>query len=193
MSTPTTIFIDTSIFDQSAYDLNAASFRAFRLLAKPIRLKLLIPDPIAREIHRHISERSHAALKSIAEEFANLSFLIEANWEGEAEDIEVTDFDELEYYVVGIGDYSYILSFTSEISFSAYVSYWDLETAIYDEGDVIPWNQIEGRVETTVSVSGTVKIMTDENERSILECHNTEFDQDYIEIDREPDEFQSNC
>ena len=41
----------------------------------------------------------------------------------------------------------------------------------------------------TTSLSGTVKIMTDENENSILECHSVEFDQDYIEMDREPDEF----
>ncbi|OHB80450.1 MAG: hypothetical protein A2Z25_08875 [Planctomycetes bacterium RBG_16_55_9] len=344
MGTPTTIFIDTSIFDESAYNFNSASFKAFRSLVKSLKLKLLMPDPTAREIRRHISERSHTAVKSIqdaarrapflsqlddwplnkttenalvfdlighvekqsadfyaifevhtldyaginiveimnwydweqapfsdrkksefpdafcvailneyhkatseniavisrdgdfksacekykhllyfpslasyaealqredervdrihellskddsivrksiSEQFQDLSFFIEANWEGDAEDIEVTDFDELEYHVVGIGDHSYIISFTAEISFSAYVSYWDLETATYDEGDVIPWHKIEGLVETTTSVSGTLKIATDEKERAIIECHSTEFDQDSIEIDTKPDE-----
>ena len=345
MGTPTTIFIDTSIFDESAYNFNSASFKAFRSLVKSLKLKLLIPDPTAREMRRHISERSHAAVKSIqdaarrapflsqlddwplnkrsehelvydlighvehqladfyatlevqkldyaginiaeimnwydcgqapfsdrkksefpdafcvaiineyhkasgeniaiisrdgdfksacanhkhllhfpslasyaeaiqredervdqihellskndaivrksiSEEFQDLTFLIEANWEGDAEDIEVIDFDELEYHVVGIGDHSYIISFAAEISFSAYVSYWDLETATCDEGEIIPWNKIEGRVEATTSVSGTLKIMTKEKEDTIVECHSTEFDQDYIEIDSKPDDF----
>ncbi len=345
MSIPTTIFIDTSIFDECAYNFNSASFKAFRSLIKSLKLKLLVPDPTTREISRHIHERSHSAVKSIQDavrrapflrqldnwplntktenslvfdlvdhvekqlaefyedfevhnldyagieiseimdwydwnqapfsdrkkkefpdafcvaiineyhkanseniaiisrdgdfkaacekhkhllyfpslasyaeaiqredervdrihkllskddsivrksisaQFQDLSFYIEANWEGDAEDIEVTDFDELEYHVVGIGDHSYIISFVAEISFSAYVSYWDLETAIYDEGDVIPWDKIEGQVETTTSVSGTLKIVTDEKEGAILECHSTDFDQDYIEIDSKADEF----
>ena len=303
MSTPTTIFIDTSIFDESAYNLNSASFKAFCVLVKSLRAKLLVPDPMEREIRRHIWERSRAAVKSIedaarrapflsqladwplkrttkdrlvltlnehvekefadfyaifevhkldytginiaeimnwhewrqapfsdkksnefpdalciaimneyhkgsgdniaiisldsdfksacakhkhllyfpslasyaeaiqredervdrihellskddtiirkaiSEEFRNLSFLIEANWEGDAENIEVSDFDESEYYVVGIGDHSYIISFAAEISFSADVSYWDLATATYDEGEVIPFRiELKGRL-----------------------------------------------
>jgi len=345
MSTPTTIFIDTSIFDETAYNLNSASFKAFRSLVKTLKLKLLLPDPTAREIKRHIWERSRSAVKSIedaarrapflrqlnswplnktnknalvydlkshvekelsefyeifethgldytginineimnwydwkqapfsnkkknefpdalsiailnqyhksfgdniaiisldgdfklacakhkhllyfpsltsyaesiqredervgrihqilcdddsivrksiSEEFPNLSFLIEANWEGESEEIELTDFNELEYHVVGIGDHSYIISFDAEISFSAYVSYWDLETAVYDEGEAHPLYKIEGQVETETSISGTLKIRTDDKENNISECYSTEFDQDYISIDDEPDEY----
>lgn len=345
MSTPTTIFIDTSIFDESAYNLNSASFKAFRSLAATQNLRLLMPDPTAREIRRHIRERSHVAVKSIedaarrapflrqlhnwplnktnknalvyhlqdhvekelldfyaifeileldytginineimnwydwkqapfssrkksefpdalsiailnqyykssgenigiisldgdfklacanhkhllyfpsltayaeavqrederidkihqilsdddsivqksiSEEFPNLTFFIEADWEGEAEDVELTDFNELEYYVVGIGDHSYIISFDAEISFSAYVSYWDLETAVHDEGEAHPLYKIEGRVETLTSISGTLKITTDEGENEIAECYGVEFDQDYISIDNEPDEY----
>jgi len=343
MSIPTTIFIDTSIFDESAYNLNSARFKAFRSLAETFNLKLLIPDPTAREIRRHIRERSQSAVKSledaarrapflsqlddwplngtnkaalanklknhiekglsdfyknfeihkldyrgieikeimnwydwghapfsdkkknefpdafsiaslnqyhkssneniaivsqdvdfklacvkhnhflhfpslpayteaiqrederidkihrmlsdndsiirksISEEFPNLSFLIEANWEGEAEDIELLEFNELEYYVVGIGHHNYIVSFDAEISFSAYVSYWDLETAVYDKAEAYPLHKIEGHCETATSISGTFKITTDENEEQITSCNSVEFEQDYISIGDESD------
>ena len=345
MSTPTTIFIDTSIFDESAYNLNSASFKAFRSLVKTLNVKLLIPDPTAREIRRHIRERSQTAVKSIEDaarrapflrqldnwplngthknalanklqhhvekelsdfftnfeihelnytgidiseimdwydweqapfsnrkknefpdafsiatinqyhkasgdniaiiskdgdfkiacsnhkhllyypsltayaeaiqrederidkihqilsgddsivrdsisgEFPNLSFLIEANWEGEAEDIELSDFNELEYHVIGIGYHSYIISFDAEILFSAYVSYWNLETAVYDKGEAYPLHKIEGRAETVTSISGTFKVITDESENEITFCNNIEFDQDYISIGDEFDEY----
>lgn len=338
MSIPTTIFIDTSIFDESAYNLRSARFKAFCSLAKKLNLKLLIPDPTSREIRRHIWECSQSAVKSledaarrapfltqlddwplnetdkfalankleshierglsdfynnfethkldykgikieeimdwydwghapfsvkkknefpdafsiaalnqyhkssneniaivsqdgdfksacgkhkhllyfpslpayteaiqrederidkihqmlsdndsivrksISEEFPDLSFLIEANWEGEAEDIELLEFNKLEYYVVGIGHHSYIVSFDAEISFSAYVSYWDLETAVYEKGEAYPLYKIEGSVETETSISGTFKIETDENEEQISSCNSFEFEQDYISI-----------
>ena len=341
MSIPTTIFIDTSIFDESAYNLSSARFKAFRSLAEKLNLKLLIPDPTAREIRRHIRERSQSAVKSlenaarrapflsqlddwplngtnkvalankleshtkkglsdfyknfethkldyrgveieeimnwydwkhapfsdkkknefpdalsisslnqyykssneniaivshdgdfksacakhkhllyfpslpayteaiqrederidkihqmlsdndsivresISEEFPILSFLIEANWEGEAEDIELLEFNELEYYVVGIGHHNYIVSFDAEITFSAYVSYWDLESAVYEKGEAYPLHKIEGRSETETSISGTYKIETNENEEQITSCNRVEFDQDYISIDDE--------
>lgn len=343
MNTPTTIFIDTSVFDESAYNLSSARFKAFHSLPKNFKLKLLIPDPTDREMRRHIRERSHSAVKSledaarrapflnqlndwplnetnkvalankleehierglsdfrnnfeiqeldyrgieireimnwydwghapfsdkkknefpdafaiaslnqyhkssneniaiisqdrdfksacsnhkhflyfpslpayiealqgederidkvhqmlsindlivrkmISEEFSNLSFIIEANWDGEAEDIELSDFNEIAYFVVGIGHHNYIVSFDAEISFSAYVSYWDLETAVYDSGEAYPLHKIEGRAETVTRISGTFKITTDENEEQIISCNSVDFEQDYISIGDEPE------
>ena len=97
------------------------------------------------------------------------------------------DFNELEYYVVGIGHHSYIVSFDAEISFSAYVSYWDLETAVYDKGEAYPLHKIEGRGETITSISGTCKIATNENETQIASCNSVEFEQDYISISDDSD------
>lgn len=338
MNIPPTIFIDTSIFDESAYNLNSAKFKAFRSLAENINLKLLIPDPIDREIRRHIRERSQTAVKSledaakrapflrqlsnwplneknsliltaelkknieddlsdlysnfevvklgykgieinevmnwydwrqapfsdkkknefpdafaiaslkqyhkssgdniaiiskdrdfeatcknnkyflyfpslpayteaiqgederinqvhqiltnndavvrkaIAEEFTDLSFLIEANWDGEASEIEVSNFNEIEYFVVGIGHQNYIISFDAEISFSAYVSYWDLETAVHDGGEAYPLHKIEEYTETVTSISGTFKLTTDESKKHIISCNSVHFEQDYISI-----------
>ena len=75
MSIPTTIFIDTSIFDESAYNLSSARFKAFRSLAETLNLKLLIPDPTAREIRRHIRERSQSAVKSLEDAARRAPFL----------------------------------------------------------------------------------------------------------------------
>jgi hypothetical protein len=146
-------------------------------------------DERVDKVHHMLSSNDSIVRKSISEEFPNLSFLIEANWDGEAEDIELSDFNEIEYYVVGIGHHNYIVSFDAEISFSAYVSYWDLETAIYDSGEAYPLHKIEGRAETATSISGTFKITTDDNEEIITSCNSLEFEQDYISIGDESDYF----
>jgi hypothetical protein len=54
MSVPSTIFIDTSIFDETAYNFEAASVEAFRQAIGGANLTLLMPDPTKREIRRHI-------------------------------------------------------------------------------------------------------------------------------------------
>ena len=345
MNIPKALFIDTSIFDGLAYNFKSTKFGVIRSLGKKFRLKLLIPDPIEREINRHIADRSESAVKSlentarkapfltqldswplknnektalvyqlqahvekelldffdnfevikldytgvdineimnwynwkyapfsdkkksefpdafavaclnqyhktsgdniavvssdgdynlvcqrykhflyfpsltayaeavqyederiekihkilsaddliirnaISEEFPDLTFLVEANWDGEVYDIELIDFNEIEYHVIGTGHHNYIISFDAEIFFSAYVSYWDLETAVYDEGEAYPLFKIEGRIEQNSTISGTCKITTDEAEKEIIDCNNIEFDQDYISIDAVPDEY----
>jgi len=345
MNTPKTIFIDTSIFDGLAYNFRSTKLQVIRSLGKRLRLKLLIPDPIEREIKRHIMDRSKSAVKSlentvhkapfltqldswplknndkttlvyqlqehvekellnfldnfeviklnykgvdineimdwydwkyapfsdkkksefpdafavaclnqyhkisgdniavvssdgdyslvcqrykhflyfpsltayaeavqyederikkihkilstddsvirnaISDEFSNLMFLVEANWDGEVYDIELVDFNEIKYHVIGTGHHNYIISFDAEIFFSAYVSYWDLETAVYDKGEAYPLFKIEGRIEQDSTISGTCKISTDAAEKKITDCNNIEFDQDYISIDAIPDEY----
>lgn len=65
MSVPSTIFIDTSIFDETAYNFDAASVGAFRQAIHDLGLTLLMPDPTKREILRHIDERAATAVKSL--------------------------------------------------------------------------------------------------------------------------------
>ncbi len=338
MTIPFTLFIDTNIFDESNYNFHSASIKAFRQAIKSKSMKLLLPDPIEREIRRHISERSQTAVnslknaartapflkqldgwplnkksnielvvtledqvekelknfyktfkliklgydkidikeimnwydwkeppfsdkkrkefpdafcvailnqhfkqtkefiavistdndlkeacnkhkhllyfpslsayaesiqkenqlikkvhkiiatddtlikKAIAEEFPNRIFIIEANWDGEAEDIEVIDFVQIEYHIVGIGDQSFIISFDAEIEYSAYLTYDDLETAIYDGGVAYPIHKIEGEIQTTTSISGTLKVTTKDNNKKISGCESVEYDQDDIVI-----------
>ncbi len=81
MNTPKTIFIDTSIFDKLAYNFRSRKLEAIRSLGKKLHLRLLIPDPIEREIKRHIAERSVSAVKSLEDAARRAPFLTQLdNW-----------------------------------------------------------------------------------------------------------------
>jgi hypothetical protein len=62
---PRVILVDTSIFDQQAYNFASAALTQLTSIAMSKQLTLLLPDPIEREVIRHIKERSHAALKAL--------------------------------------------------------------------------------------------------------------------------------
>ena len=96
---------------------------------------------------------------AIKEHFPLLSFYIEANYEGDAQDIEVEDVEFIDLNIVNIGDSEVSIGFSANISFSAYVSYDNLETATYDSEDkvLIPWEMVEGTVHDEVSVTGIMK------------------------------------
>lgn len=71
MPLPRTIVIDTNVFDQHAYHFASPTIQKFVDLAKVEKFTLLLPDPLHREIKRHISEKSHAvaaALKKVSRE-----------------------------------------------------------------------------------------------------------------------------
>ncbi len=104
-------------------------------------------DTSVKKIHRLLKKDTSKLQTAVGDRFGSLSFCIDANYEGDAEDIEVQDV-EFEYLnVVGIGEDEVSLGFRASVSFSAFVSYDDLETASYDNEDqqLIPWRTIEGR------------------------------------------------
>ncbi len=346
MSVPTTIFIDTNIFDSARYDFSSSRFVELRALFKDRDLTLLLPDPIQREIHRHIDELSKSALKSLqdaerrapflrksrnwplqdtnswalrseikraaeselqgflslfnvqelgyetvdlpeimdwydrsrapfgkgkkAKEFPDalalaslaahsesestpvaiisrdqdfkkacdhyphlfyysslavyaeslqlsdtrvmnlrqllddspealsgaiesefidsMNFIIEANWDGDVEDVTVEELYELETHIIALGENECSLSFDAKIGFSAYVSYDDLETAVYEKDFFMPLFRIEGTVYEEAWLGGIVKATLAENLTSIDEVYLIEFDTDYVEIASTPDE-----
>lgn len=75
MTIPFTLFIDTNIFDESSYNFQSASIKAFRQAIKSKSMKLVLPDPIEREINRHISERSQTAANSLKNAARTAPFL----------------------------------------------------------------------------------------------------------------------
>jgi len=106
MSIPTTIFIDTSVFDESAYNLYSTRFKAFISLGETLNLKLLIPDPTSREVKRHIRERSKAAVKSLENAVRHTPFLSQlSNWPLSGTNSE-TLANELESHIkTGLSDF----------------------------------------------------------------------------------------
>jgi len=75
MSAPTHIFIDTGIFDEQNYNFNSSAFNAFLMAIKKQALTLVIPDPTAREIERHIEKRAEDVLKALEEAKRKAPFL----------------------------------------------------------------------------------------------------------------------
>jgi len=67
MLCPNNIFIDTSIFDGQAFNFASAAFESFSKAAAGKNLTLLLPDPIEREIRKHIVGNARAALKALRE------------------------------------------------------------------------------------------------------------------------------
>ena len=81
MSVPSTIFIDTSIFDEAAYNFEAASIEAFTQAIGGADFTLLMPDPTKREIRRHIEDKAAAAVKSLEDAARRAPFIRKlSNW-----------------------------------------------------------------------------------------------------------------
>src|SRR5262245_21574524 len=80
MSVPTAVFLDTSILDGQQYNFASTALATFVPACTKRGLKLLMPEPTAREIERHIRERSSEALEALAEARRKAPFL--AKWPG---------------------------------------------------------------------------------------------------------------
>jgi hypothetical protein len=65
MKVPRTILIDTNIFDKNRYRFSSRWVERFVRLASANKSTLLLPDPIEREVIRHIKEGSRAAQSAI--------------------------------------------------------------------------------------------------------------------------------
>jgi hypothetical protein len=143
------------------------------------------------QIQELLDKDTSVMVLAINEHFPSLSFYIEANIEGDSQDIEVDDVEFVYLDVVGIGEGEVSIGFRAKVSFSAYVSYDNLETASYDSEDkkLIPWEQVEGTVHDSGDVSGIMKCKLTADKSNIESIHMLEFDQESVDITREPDDF----
>lgn len=128
--------------------------------------------------------------EAIKERFNDLTFIIDANWEGDVQDVEADDVDFISLNLVGIGEQEFSLVFKANVYYSAYVYYENLETAMYDSEDkvLIPWEEIEGTVQDANSVEGIMKVKLSEDKNSIEDIHIVEFDDDCAYITSIPEE-----
>ena len=65
MKVPRTILIDTNIFDKNHYCFSSRWVERFVHLATAKKITLLLPDPIEREVLRHIREGARAAQSAL--------------------------------------------------------------------------------------------------------------------------------
>ncbi len=75
MSVPNVIFIDTSVFDEQNYNFASSSLSSFISAITGKSFVLLLPDPIQREVNRHIKERSNGAIKALEDARRKAPFL----------------------------------------------------------------------------------------------------------------------
>jgi hypothetical protein len=75
MSKPKAAFLDTSVFTGQQYNYTSAVITSFVPVAKESGIKILLPDPTAREVARQIRERSKDALKALDDARRKAPFL----------------------------------------------------------------------------------------------------------------------
>ena len=92
---PKYVFLDTNILDAQNYNFNSVALRTFKDAARATKVTLLLPDPISREIRRHIRERSADALKALNDARRAAPFL--SKWEHFPKNPE-----DLDWQVTGI-------------------------------------------------------------------------------------------
>ena len=140
------------------------------------------------QIQQLLGKDTSKLIAAINDRFPLLSFYIEANYEGDAQDIEVEEVEFIDLNVVGIGDGEVSSGFRANVSFSVYVSYDNLETASYDSEDkvLIPWETVEGTVHDGTDVSGIMKCKLTKDKSDFESITMLEFDKDIVEITNEP-------
>lgn len=65
MSTPTAVFLDTSVLAGQQYNFSSTALSTFIPAAKKAGLKFLLPDPTEREVRRQIRARAKEALDAL--------------------------------------------------------------------------------------------------------------------------------
>ena len=93
--------------------------------------------------------------------------------------------------IVGLGHEECIVAFEAHVEFSAYVSYDDLATAVYDSSEdfIMPLRKIEGIVTDSTYINGIFKFKSNNSWEDVEAITILEIDQDTITIDNEPDEY----
>ena len=127
----------------------------------------------------------------VAEKFEELDFIIEANWDGDAENICVEDIEFDDLHILSVGHKECTVAFEAYVDFSAYVSYDDLATAVYDSSEdfVMSLRKIKGTVTDGAFISGIFKFKSHESWKNIEEITILEISQDVITINSEPAEI----
>lgn len=141
-------------------------------------------------IQASLASESASVNEQISNQFVDSGFVVEANWEGDVEDVEVIDLEGLGFHVVGIGEDRCTIAFEGEIEYSAYVSYGDLDSATYEKGmPAMIHHDIKGTVQETAEISGVIMATIDNKEQRITSLDRLDLDQSDFTIHERPDEY----
>jgi hypothetical protein len=127
-------------------------------------------------------------LARIREAFPDLSFYPEEDYEGDVQDVEVTDVELSNIRVIDIKAGYCTIAFDADVTFSAFVEYGDPDTMIIDTGEDIrmPLFMRAGTVTETASISGTIYLDFDKDLKNILSAYDLELNTDTIEVQTRP-------
>jgi len=147
-------------------------------------------DERLASIQAALESNSESIRNAINGAFEDSGFTIEANWDGEASDVEIVSIDQLAFHVVGIGEDHCTVAFEGEIEYSAYVSYDDLESATYEKGEpIVIHHRIEGTTEEAADISGVLMIRIKDKGQTIEGIDSATLDQRDFTIGEEPFDF----
>lgn len=156
---------------------------------------ILRPDERITEIKEVLRSRTPKLVEMIREGFTELDFYPEEDTDGEVRDVSVDEVEITDLNVVSVGDYECSVAFDATVSYSAYVSYDDADSAIVDssEGIYIPIRKRKGTVSDFSEMSGVSKLRFDSSWRDVEEIISFSFDYDDVcVVERPPVEDDRN-
>jgi hypothetical protein len=90
MSVPNVLLIDTSVLDEQNYNFASSALAAFCHAVEEREITLLLPDPIEREVKRHIQSKSEEVVKALQEAKRRAPFLSKWKaWPGKEGDARI--------------------------------------------------------------------------------------------------------
>lgn len=141
-----------------------------------------------------LDEQEGEICRRIADDFPDRLFYPAVDSDGDASDVKVIDASLTKVRLLALGHNEFMALFDADVTYYAYLSYDDPDSAIHVDGDVFPLHRRRGEVEDTASVSGIVRFSTDDKWSTVKEILRFEIEDDGIEVsgeapidDEEPD------
>lgn len=125
-------------------------------------------------------ENDSSLQDAIGELFTELGFIIDEDFNGEVNDVGVSGVELSEIRLSEIRDKDFMVSFRGRVYFSADLYYDDYDTAIYDSEDkvLIPIDTIDKSIDDDVFVSGSARLVVNDDWESISMIADLSIDQD---------------
>ena len=145
----------------------AAARSATRLEAVPDLATMItkvhetVQAALAKAAEQTFASNTAEIVARVKELFRDSGMDVEDEWEGEAEDVEVTEVDLGDPSIADISGTIVTLGFGATISFTANVMVADPAQTAYDAGERMVFGYLTAKVASSEYVEGTVEIDVD--------------------------------